>query len=74
MKRTGSDNDERSSAAGVSSAYPVSTSRVPMLDSMWRTCGAVNMRFQRPMVAASVSLPSPRNDEFGLFTDPSATC
>src|ERR1700674_1695894 len=72
INRTG--RDECSSARRVSSAYPVSTSRLPMLDSMSRTCGGVNMRFHRPMVLASVSLPSPRNEEFGLCTDPSATC
>src|SRR5271154_5935160 len=71
MIRTDNDAAECSSAGGVSSVYPVSTSRLPMLDSMLRTCGGVNIRFQRPMVAASVSLPSPRNEELGLCTDPS---
>src|ERR1700677_42003 len=68
------DNAERRSAGGVSREYPVSTSNLPMLDSTSRSCWGVNMRRKRPMVAASVSLSSPRNEELGLCTDPSATC
>src|SRR5271163_1600937 len=72
MKRT--DSDGRTSASGVSSVYPVSTSSLPTLHSMSRTCAGENMRFHRPMLLAAVSLRSPRNEEFGLPTDPSATC